>query len=160
GWRWLFILEGIPAVTLGILTIYYLTDRPEQARWLPADERDWLVCELTAELHAKKKARDYTITQAFLDTPILSLIFPWLLALSGSLGIIYWIPTFLKRISGLPDRSVTALLLIPAAIGILAMLINAWHSDKISERHWHTAVPLLAAGLMFALMIFLRHGDP
>jgi MFS transporter, ACS family, tartrate transporter len=55
GWRWLFILEGIPAIVLGIVTIFYLTDWPAQARWLADDERDWLVRELQTELQAKKE---------------------------------------------------------------------------------------------------------
>ena len=61
GWRWLFITEGIPAIVLGFITILYLTDLPSQARWLPQDEKDWLINELQAELQAKKKVRDYTI---------------------------------------------------------------------------------------------------
>src|SRR5436305_1473169 len=61
GWRWLFILEGIPAIVLGIITIFYLTDWPSQARWLPDSERNWLVNELQAELAAKKKKRNYTM---------------------------------------------------------------------------------------------------
>src|SRR6266849_5157706 len=65
GWRWLFILEGIPAIVLGIITIFYLTDWPSQGRWLAPDERDWLVHELQAELQAKKKVRDHTIWEAF-----------------------------------------------------------------------------------------------
>src|SRR6266481_9349012 len=73
GWRWLFILEGIPAVVVGIITVFYLTDWPAQARWLPPDERDWLVNELRAELQAKKKVRDYTTLQAFCDRRILRL---------------------------------------------------------------------------------------
>src|SRR6476646_7414175 len=63
GWRWLFVLEGIPAVLLGVITLFYMTDRPEQARWLPADEKDWLVGKLREELQSKKKAGDYSITQ-------------------------------------------------------------------------------------------------
>ena len=58
GWRWLFILEGVPAIVLGIVTIFYVTDRPAQARWLPPDERDWIVNELQAELQAKKNIRN------------------------------------------------------------------------------------------------------
>ena len=58
GWRWLFILEGIPAIVLGIITIFYLTDWPAQARWLPEPERNWLVSELQAELQAKKQNRN------------------------------------------------------------------------------------------------------
>jgi ACS family tartrate transporter-like MFS transporter len=118
GWRWLFILEGIPAIALGIVTVFYLTDWPAQAGWLPQDERDWLVNELQAELQVKNKIRNYTITEAFCDRRILRLIVAWFLALTGSLGTIYWIPTFVKRLSGFPTQTVTSLLLIPALIGI------------------------------------------
>ena len=157
GWRWLFILEGIPAVVLGIITVFYLTDWPAQARWLPPDERDWLVNELRAELQTKKKVRDYTTLQAFCDRRILRLIVVYFLALTGALGTIYWIPTFVKRLSGFPDRTVTSLLLVPALIGIAGLLINSWHSDKSAERRWHAAIPLLVAGLTFGLLIVARH---
>jgi len=157
GWRWLFVLEGAPAIVLGIITIFYLTDSPSQARWLPQDERDWLVSELQAELQTKKKVRDYTILQAFCDRRVLLLIAALFLALSGSLGNVYWIPTFVKRLSGFSDRAVTSLLLVPALIGIAGMLINGWHSDKTAERRWHTAVPLVVAGLMYGLLILARH---
>lgn len=160
GWRWLFILEGIPAVVLGIITAFYLTDWPERARWLPQDERNWLVDELRAELKAKKKIRNYTITEAFCDLRILRLIGAYFLALTGALGTIYWIPTFAKRLSGFSDRTVTSLLLVPALMGIAGMLLNGWHSDKTAERRWHTAIPLLVAGLMFSLLILTRHDVP
>ncbi len=160
GWRWLFILEGSPAIVLGIITIFYLTDWPAQARWLPPDERDWLVNELQAELQAKKKVRDYTILQAFCDRRVLLLIAPYFLAISGALGNIYWIPTFVKRLSGFSDRAVTSLLLVPALIGIAGMLVNGWHSDKTAERRWHTAIPLVVAGLMYGILILARHDVP
>jgi len=153
GWRWLFIVEGIPAIILGLVTFFYLTDWPAQARWLPNNERDWLVAELQAELEAKKKIRDYTIAQAFRNRHVLLLLAAFFLALSGALGNIYWIPTFVKRLSGFSDRGVTALLIIPALIGIVGMLGNGCHSDKRMERRLHTALPLLAAGLMYGLLI-------
>jgi len=153
GWRWLFILEGMPSVVLGIITVFYLTDWPFQARRLPPDERDWLVNELRLELEAKKKIRDYTTVQAFCDRRILRLTAVYFLALTGALGTIYWIPTFVKRLSGFPDRTVTSLLLVPAVIGIAGLLINGWHSDKSGERRWHAAIPLLVAGLMFGIVI-------
>ena len=160
GWRRLFIVEGIPAIVLGIVTVIYLTDWPAQARWLPADERDWLVGQLQAETQAKKNVRDYTILQAFCDRKILVLTTAWFLALTGALGSIYWIPTFVKRLSGSSDRSVTSLLLVPALLGLAGMLFNGWHSDKTGERRWHSAVPLLTAGLMFGMLLLARHDVP
>ena len=160
GWRWLFILEGFPAIGLGIITIFYLTDRPDQAHWLPPDERDWIVNELHAESQAKKKIRNYTILEAFCDLRTLRLIVAYFLALTGALGTVYWIPTFVKRLSGSSDRNVTSLLLIPAVIGLVGMLLNGWHSDKTGERHWHTAIPLIIAGMMFALLIVARQEAP
>lgn len=160
GWRWLFILEGIPAVVVGIITFFYMTDRPGQAGWLPQDERDWLVHELQTELKAKNKIRSYTIMEAFSDLRILRLIFAYFLALTGALGTIYWIPTFVKRLSGFSTQTVTSLLLIPALMGIAGMLFNGWHSDKTAERHWHSAIPLVTAGLMFALLTAFRHEVP
>jgi ACS family tartrate transporter-like MFS transporter len=157
GWHWLFILEGIPAIVVGIITYFYMTDRPMQASWLPQDKRDWLVNELQVELQAKKKIRNYTIMEAFCDLRILRLIFAYFLALTGFLGTVYWIPTFLKRLSGFSSQAVTSVLLIPALMGIAGMLINGWHSDKTAERHWHSAIPLLVAGLMFGLLSAFRH---
>jgi ACS family tartrate transporter-like MFS transporter len=160
GWRWLFILEGIPAFVLGIVTVFYLTDWPAQAGWLPQDEREWLVNELQAELQAKRKIRNYTIMEAFCDLRILRLILAYFLALTGALGTIYWIPTFVKRLSGFSTQMVTSLLLIPALIGIAGMLINGWHSDRTTERHWHSTIPLVAAGSMFGLLTVFRHEVP
>jgi ACS family tartrate transporter-like MFS transporter len=157
GWRWLFILEGIPAIIFGVITVFYLTDRPAQARWLPQQERDWLTRELNAELQAKKRIREYTILEAFSDRRVLWLMAAWFLTLSAALGNLYWLPTFTKRISGLPVRSVTTLLVLPAVIGIAGILLNGWHADKTGERRWHCALPLLGSGLMYGLLLSAGH---
>jgi ACS family tartrate transporter-like MFS transporter len=157
GWRWLFILEGFPAIALGIVTIFYLTDWPAQAGWLPQAERDWLVNELQAELAAKKTVHNYTVVDVFRERRILVLTLAYLLAMTGYLGNVYWIPTFVKRLSGFSNQTVTSLLLIPALMGVGGMLINGWHSDKTNERLWHTGIPLVVAGLMFFLSTLTRH---
>jgi ACS family tartrate transporter-like MFS transporter len=156
GWRWLFILEGIPAILLGIVTIFYLTDWPSEARWLPADERNWLTAELQAELQAKKRIRDHTIPQALSDSRVLLMAAVWLLALSGYIGNVYWLPTFVKRLSGFSDREVTTLLIVPALVGIFAIIANGWHSDKSGERRFHAAIPVLVAASMYGLLIAAR----
>ena len=156
GWRWLFVLEGIPAILLGIVTFFYLTDWPTQARWLPQNEQQWLTAELQTELRSKKKIHDYTILQAFCDKRVVFLSSAWFLAAAGYLGTIYWIPVFVKRLSGYSDQRVTALLIIPALIAITGMLINGWHSDKSAERRWHAASPLLFGTIMYGAVIASR----
>jgi ACS family tartrate transporter-like MFS transporter len=149
GWRWLFIMEGIPPVILGIITLFYLTDRPRQARWLPEDERDWISRELEREKSAKKKARDYTVWQAIGDRRVLLLIVPYFLAHIGAQASIFWIPTFIKRLSGFPAPKVALLVALPGLLGIATMVLNGWHSDKTGERRWHAAIPLVCAGLAY-----------
>ena len=156
GWRWLFILEGLPAVAFGIITLIYLTDRPTEARWLHTEERQWIIEELDAEVRAKKGVREYTILDAFRDRRVVLLAVVYLLAVTGALATVYWIPAFVKRLSGASITSVTSLLMIPACIGLILTLLNGWHSDKTSERRWHTAAPLLAAAAMYLCVIAFK----
>jgi len=153
GWRWLFIVEGIPPVLLGIVTLFYLTDRPAQARWLSQAERRWIAQELEAEIAAKKKIRTYTVWQALRDKQVLILIVPYLVSLIGAQASIFWIPTFIKRLSGLPATKVALLVALPGLVGIVGMLLNGWHSDKTSERRWHASVPLVGAGVAYLLVL-------
>jgi len=157
GWRWLFVLEGIPAIVLGVATIYFLTDLPSQARWLADDQRGWLKAQLESELESKKKIRDYTIRRAFCEKQVLLLLGAWVFALLGSLSNLYWVPTFLKRLSGFPNSQVTYSLMIPSLIGIAGILFNGWHSDKSRERRWHAATPLVLTSLLFLLVAGFRH---
>ena len=159
GWRWIFIVEGIPPIMLGVVTLFYLTDRPQQAGWLPEDERSWIMRELEAELQAKKKARAYTIWQAFRDKQVLLLILPHFLAQVGAPATLFWIPTFLQRLSGLSGPQVALWVALPGFAGIAAMLVNGWHSDRSGERRWHTAAPLLFGGVIY-LLVAITHSFP
>ena len=152
GWRWLFVVEGIPPVILGIVTLFYLTDWPVQARWLSEAERNWISQELEAETTVKKKIRSYTVWQALSSRRVLMLIVPWFLAQIGAQAVIFWIPTFIKRLSGLPASRVALLAALPGLLGIFGMLLNGWHSDRTGERRWHTSVPLVCAGVAYLLI--------
>lgn len=152
GWRWIFIIEGIGPIILGIITIFFLTDRPEQARWLQEDERNWIIAELQRETLAKKRARDYSISDAFRDKRVMLLVVAYTLGLTGMLANTYWLPTFIKRLSGLPNTRVAFLVALPGLLGIAAMLFNGWHSDRRRERRWHTAVPLLCGAGAYLLL--------
>jgi MFS transporter, ACS family, tartrate transporter len=153
GWRWLFITEGIPPIILGMVALFYLTDWPRQARWLSEDERDWITGELEAESKAKKKIRDYSIWEAFRDRQVVLLILAWFLSLVAALASVYWMPIFIKRLSGLRDSKVALLIVLPGLLGIAGILLNGWHSDKTHERRWHAALPLLVAGLLYLLLL-------
>ena len=152
GWRWLFILEAIPAVILGIVTLFYLTERPAQARWLSEAERNWISKELEAENVAKKRIRSYTVWQALSERRVWMLILPYFFSQIGAQANIFWIPTFIKRLSVLPASRVALLAALPGLLGILGMLLNGWHSDRTGERRWHASVPLVCAGVAYLLL--------
>jgi ACS family tartrate transporter-like MFS transporter len=153
GWRWLFILEGIPPILFGIIAIFYLTDWPQQARWLPADERAWLTGQLEKEKQAKQKARSCTIWQAFRQRDVLLLTFCYFFALTGGYGIAFWLPTILKRLSGQSDLRVTLLASLPYLAGFVMQQVNGWHSDRTCERRWHSALPMFLGGLSLLLAV-------
>jgi ACS family tartrate transporter-like MFS transporter len=150
GWRWLFILEGIPAMILGIVTFFYLTDRPSDAVWLPPEERDWIIGELKREHKEKSTARPYTRAQAQ-RVLLLTLIF--FLGTTGYYGFNIWFPTILKRASGFSVGTVTLLAALPYLAALFATLLNAWHSDRTQERRWHAAALLFVGSAALALLI-------
>lgn len=156
GWRWLFILEGIPPIVLGLVALFYLTDWPHEARWLREDERDWIAQELAAETAAKKKVRDYSIWGAFRDWRIRLLTVAWGLSLTAVLSSTYWLPTFIKRLSHLPDTRVALLSALPGLLGIAGCVVSGWHSDKTGERKWHAVLPLIGGGT--SILFVLRTG--
>jgi ACS family tartrate transporter-like MFS transporter len=153
GWRWLFIVEGVPAVLLGIATLFYLTDWPRQAGWLPADEQEWILAELQREKQAKAASGAWTVSQALANPQIILLASIYFFALIGLYGFNFWFPTILKRATGLPNLTVTLIAALPYLLGVVAMLWNGWHSDRTGERRWHTGLILFACGVFMALAV-------
>jgi sugar phosphate permease len=147
GWRWLFILEGIPAIVLGLVALFYLTDWPRQANWLPSDEREWIIAQLEKEKRAKQAVRSYSIWQALRNRDVILLTACYFFALTGNYGIAFWLPTMLKRLSGQSDLKVTLLASLPYLAGFLTQQWNGWHSDRTRERRWHAAIPVFLSGL-------------
>jgi MFS family permease len=153
GWRWLFILEGVPAILLGLVTLFYLTDWPSQAKWLPDEEREWITTHLDQEKRAKQAVHAYSVWQAFRHRDIILLTFCYFFSLTGNYGIAFWLPTIVKRASSQSDLRVTLLTALPYLAGFVTQQLNGWHSDRTGERRWHAAIPVLLSGLFLFLAI-------
>lgn len=153
GWRWLFILEGIPAIVFGVITLFYLTDWPRQATWLDQEQRDWIIDTLEKEKVAKKKARSYTIWQALAERDVILLTCSYFCATTGGYGVAFWLPSILKRLSGQSDLRVTVFAALPYIAGFVMQQANGWHSDHRRERRWHAAVPIFLCGVSLFLAV-------
>ncbi len=159
GWRWLFILEGIPAIVLGVITIFYLTDWPAEARWLPPDERSWITEQLKREKQTKNRRHSFSVWGALRNRDVILLTLCYFCAMTGSYGIAFWLPTILKRISKQSDLKVTLLAALPYVAAFVTQQLNGWHSDRTRERRWHAAVPLSLCALAVSLAV-LSSGRP
>ncbi len=153
GWRWLFILEGIPAIVMGVITLFYLTDWPAQARWLPADERCWITEQLQRETQAKSRRHSFSVWGALRNRDVILLTLCYFCAMTGSYGIAFWLPTILKRLSGLSDLKVTLLAALPYIAAFVTQQVNGWHSDRTGERRWHAALPVFLCALALSLAV-------
>jgi D-galactonate transporter len=146
GWQWLFLLEGLPAVVLGLFVLKFLTERPEEAMWLSDAERATLVACLSEDSRAQPaettaralgNRRTWLLAVVYFTIPV------------TLYGIGFWLPQMLKTASGGSDLTVGLLSAVPYTAGAIAMVIAGRHSDRTGERRWHVVVAALvgAAGL-------------
>jgi MFS family permease len=159
GWRWLFILEGLPAIVLGIIAFFFLTDLPRQASWLAPDQRQWIENRL---LHEKSDTvQAMPIREALTSPTIVLLSAVCFLNYLAFYGFLFWLPTMFKRQSGFSDLNVGLLGALPYAGLFVAMLLNGWHSDKQRERRWHCTVPsVIAAVALLGLAAHSHYSIP
>ena len=151
GWQWLFIIEAIPALLLGIVVLFYMTDRPEKAKWLADDERAWLVDEMNAERASKASYASHSIWRGLADLRVLGLALIYFGTSAGLYTLGIWAPQIIKQL-GVSSMTVGFLNMIPPTVSIIAMVFWARHSDRTGERTWHVVGPCLlaSAGLAFA----------
>jgi MFS transporter, ACS family, tartrate transporter len=152
-WRWLLILEGIPAVLAGIFTYFFLPNRPSDAKFLKPDERDCILAELRQEESEKLSIHRITAMQALTNGQIwylISLYFPYLLSMYT---VVFWMPQLIKAASGqYSNTAVGALVMLPYIAAVLAMIMVARSSDRSLERRYHAAFPEIVAAIALFLI--------
>jgi ACS family tartrate transporter-like MFS transporter len=157
GWQWLFVVEGIPSVLLGIVTWFYLTDPPEKADWLNAEQKAWLASELQAENAAKQAVRPLSLGQALSSGKVIALSLIYFGYVGAVYGMQFWLPQIVKAF-GLTNAQTGFVTAIPYLFGTIAMILWARHSDATRERVAHVGGPLLVTALALGVSSYIT--DP
>jgi ACS family tartrate transporter-like MFS transporter len=121
GWQWLFVLEGIPAIVLGVVTAFFLTDWPAQAHWLSPKEQDWIRGALDTEKSARAAQGSFTVVKALRDPDVILMAVSGFFVNVGIIGFGFWLPTMVKRFSGLSDFWSATLAALPYVAAFFAM---------------------------------------
>ncbi|HEY4305090.1 MAG TPA: MFS transporter [Gemmatimonadaceae bacterium] len=150
GWQWLFLVEGLPAVIMGIVVLVYLTEKPSEAKWLDADEKAWLASKLAQE-ERREGTKERGILETLRNPTVLLLAIPYFVTLLCGLSINFWAPTIMKDSLHLTNQQVGFVMGLIGVAGMTGMLLNGWHSDRTDERLKHVAVPIFIAALGMAL---------
>jgi ACS family tartrate transporter-like MFS transporter len=152
GWQWLYIAWGLPAVVLGVVVLFAMTDRPAQARWLTPDERDALEAQLARERAAAGAASRLGAGRALLHPAALLLAAANFAVVIGHYGIDSFLPSILTRWYGLSLRQLGWAIVLPSLAVLLGQLLVSWHSDRSGERWWHTMLPLFFGAAVLGLV--------
>ncbi|HEY1855822.1 MFS transporter [Acidocella sp.] len=150
-WQWLFILEGLPSIMLGIFTLFYLDDKPEQARWLTEAEKRAVMTDLQKDV-SPVSARKHKFLDA-VKTPqiwLLALIYFCLVSANPTLG--FWSPTIIKGMGVHSDFTIGLLAALPYTVGVIVTILVGRHSDRHLERRYHCGLATLAAAAGLVLI--------
>jgi ACS family tartrate transporter-like MFS transporter len=142
-WRWLLIAEAVPALLLGVAARWYFPDHPEGARWLSRADVDFLHSNAAAQLRDPPRNDWHVLTQPLVW--ITGIV--WFCLLSGSYGIIFWLPQIVRSLTGHSPLAIGWINALPWLGAAIGMYLNAMHSDRSQERIWHVALPSLIAAV-------------
>jgi ACS family tartrate transporter-like MFS transporter len=162
GWQWVFWIEGYPAIVLGLICLYYLTDRPEQANWLTPEERTWLADHIGKEESTRRQLHGMTLVKAMADRRVWLLILLYFTVAVASNAFGFYLPKLVKegvvrssenqvpqltRGTGQNEFQIGLLAAIPNLCAMAAMILNGLHSDRTGERRWHVAIPAFVSAI-------------
>ena len=159
GWQWMYLMEGLPAVILGVVVLFYLTDKPADAKWLSAEQRTWLAQRIHAEHGATEAKHGVTLRKVLVHPVVWKLALIMFACQTGSYGLTYWVTQVLDKSTNLSQLTVILLTAIPYIGAALGMIFLGRSSDRRNERIWHIAIPtiigacgFIATGYMQALI--------
>jgi MFS transporter, ACS family, tartrate transporter len=152
GWQWMFLIEGLPAIVLGTIVFWTLSDKPEDARWLQGDERSWLLERLASERRQETRPDSGKFWEVLIAPRI------WLLSLvyfgvsTTMYGVTLWLPSVIRALSGFTYFWTGVIAVLPFLVTVVTMVLVGMRSDRTGERRWHTAIPafIAATGLIIA----------
>lgn len=149
GWQWMFLIEGLPAVVLGIVVLFFLTERPAEAHWLSPEQRDWLTARIASEQQAPPARKRDALVEVLRHPTV------WLLAVimfccqTPSYGLTLWVPTIVQNLSGYTELQVGLFSAIPYIAAAAGMVLVGRSSDRSGERFLHVAVPSFIGAIGF-----------
>lgn len=151
GWQWMFIIEALPAILMGFVVLVYMTDRPEQAKWLAPEQKAWLVARMKQESDKQQSTAKHSLISGITNPRVLAIALIYFGTSAGLYTLGIWAPQIIKTL-GVDTVTVGWLNAIPPVISVVAMVLWSRHSDKTNERTWHVAIACLTAamGLIFA----------
>lgn len=149
-WQWLYVIEAMPAVVLGFVVLKFLTDKPSQAHWLRADEREWLVARMKEESREREAHAGHTATAltALRDPRVLALALIYFGTSAGLYTLGLWAPLIIRQY-GFSALETGLLNAVPSIAAVAAMILWARHSDRTKERTWHVVIPCALAAVGF-----------
>ena len=158
GWRWLFVLEGVPSIILGVVAWFYLTDRPHDAAWLSPAERHALEAELEHERAGKIGGHSGGLRQALGDRRVWFLSFIYFGESVAMYGIVFWLPQIIRQLdAALSNGQIGVVAMVPYGVAAIAMVLWSRHSDKCGERRIHAAISAGVGALGFIACQFCVH---
>jgi ACS family tartrate transporter-like MFS transporter len=147
GWQWVFLMEGLPSVALGIVALMWLTDRPEKAGWLAPDDRQWLSDEMSRERAARARHTQSDAVRALTNPKVLLLCLFYFLNNAATYGVFFFLPKILSKASGFTGMSLAAITSLPFVIALVGMVAIGYSSDRTGERKKHVAACALTAAI-------------
>ena len=154
GWQWIFILEAVPTILLGIVTFVWLTDRPEHATWLAPDQKQWLIAKLENERGRASRVTHTSVWHVMANRYVLIMAFVYAGAAGASSALSLWVPQLVKSF-GLSNFSTGLVTAVPFGISAVWMVLWGRNSDRTGERVWHNALPLAWMALAMVATFFV-----